>query len=326
MRLIPILKLCIFLTIHLQAQQIDRLQSDAEVLAFAEGISGYSRLFSFTASRPNEILPRLSKRVQQFVFPAYAKADFDGNGYTDLLFNGFIRPEQVVSMVVMDMGNGRFETIDFATDRTYHFGARVLNAGGVPFLETLKVYTDYDSAGEVQTIERFDTLEYKFGAFIERAVPENYTLQQLNYACGFTLGGATFSMTICGDSALLITQGSVIHNNTPEDSTGAFVTRLTPETKNRITGLISNIHLPKMKDAYRAAGTCHGETSFKVIYNNGQLKKITDCGVTGPYGLEALENAIWNLYRSQQWTRITGATPLFECDASTTSNRQSPYR
>ena len=319
--------LVLLLSLHFsaQGQQIDSLRTNEQVLAFLKGKTGYGKdtSLSFTPSRNNETLNHLSNRAKAFKQPPFAKADFDNNGYTDLLFNGYLLPyDQQISLVVMNMGMGMdsFVVKDLTPIRSHYFAGKLLVIHNKPYIEALDVYEGYNSIQQADLIERYDTLECQYGEFIERTTPARYTLGQLSYACCIGWGAPELSLTICGDSALVIREAIFYPKSMAIDSGGAFVARLPEETKAQLTGLISHIPIPQLKEEYRAAGSCHTRNYLKFVYNNRQVKMTTNCGVGVPYSVEALEDLLWHLCSTLSWIKIESDTPIFECDRDPGSN------
>jgi len=89
------------------SQKIDSLRTDAEVEAFLKSLPEDYRNVHITpageGAEKNDLAP-----IKEFEAKAYEKADFDHNGYTDLLFNGYMY-NSPRSFVVMSYGKDSFQ-------------------------------------------------------------------------------------------------------------------------------------------------------------------------------------------------------------------------
>ncbi len=86
----PTLLLLFFLPamLHTQAQSIDSLQTDRQVLAFVNDL--YTEDGTLCIGAPKPTIDSYCDSIGLSMFPAsaYYKTDFDHNGNMDLLFNG----------------------------------------------------------------------------------------------------------------------------------------------------------------------------------------------------------------------------------------------
>lgn len=287
------------------AQTIDALRSDKQVLAFLNKLK--HDMGPFHAGLPKRIKQDkyLVSRSTQFGRPTFEKADLDGNGHIDLLFNGYGMLNTQTSIVVLSYGSDSFLVKWIPNNHATVFSTHLTKINNETYISISGLRYEHDQQQDTFYLtEKTDTLMYAEGDFIEKTPPGNYAIRQIKYrADGFSSLFFPFSLTIEGDSIIYSRpKYGVVDNIT--DSGGTFIARLDPAIRSRIVGLLKHMNFPCLKDNYAAPTTCNPYSKLYITYNNGKTKKITDSGLTGTYGLRVLHSILWGLGSTQQWTLL----------------------
>lgn len=283
-----VLALILLPLMHLSAQRIDSLRTDEQVEAFVNEMhkSSGGDTISIIPHHVVSSLPDYPARLAAFGSIPYQKADFDGNGWTDLLFNGFeyfgVGHSQWKVLVILSFGNDSFQ-IKELTQR--HFGvyaAKLVYRNGQACINMLSVR-------EMEKIStRLDTLVYRCGDFIEWKPPTKHHIESIHFNITGNLVFEGMELTITGDRL----------------SDGTLVARLDTATRNRINDLLKYIDFPRLKEHYEVDWTDAIGAALEITYDHGKKKVIYDRGMIGTYGLTALEDCLFQLRYTQQWTPV----------------------
>jgi|GEM_PF-1501652 len=313
-----LLLLYLLCSLSTYAQTIDSLQTNGQVLAFLKKLQHEWDYKTGLSKRVRQD-ENLKSRYKQFGTRTMEKADFDDNGHTDLLFNGYADMREWdhnASLVVLAFGNDSFQVKDLVDHRADFFAARLITISGQPFIKTASIQKGFFNQPDTpSTRERTDTLQYMAGEFIERSIPENYNIEQVKFCF---LGGpgssfSPFNINMQGDSATF--QRERIEGFYPTaDSGGLYKTRLESTTRDKIMRLLQYMHFPILKDQY--AGELYGHHTTGILhitYNGGKTKKIVSIDVAGPYALKALQQIFWEFGRTQHWILVDASAPFSFC-------------
>ena len=246
--------------------------------------------------------------------------DFDNNGKTDLLFNGYIDyyPTNAlcsrVCLVILDMGKDSFQIKELTLSTIELLVAKTLMIDGRPYIQTLKIQDEYNAELKKNVLRKtVNTLAYVFNSFIERSTLHDYAIQQVKYCVDpAMIGFDGFTMTISADSIILMAGKSRI----PEcatDSGGRYAVKLDPRVQIRIFGILNYINFPDLKNEYTVNADDDLDGYIQVVYNNGEIKRIHDYGRIGTFGLKVLQDAFFELRKTQPWTRTGPGEPFVHC-------------
>lgn len=287
-----------FLGFHLvgQGQLIDHLKSHREVLSLLDKIDGGR--YHFTPKGKGRYSKEQRDRMRQFSAPDFAKADFDGNGYTDLLFNGYFE-NQKMTLVVMAYGKDSFNIHHIPLHSVQYYGAHIEDSEGIPQLRGLCIGYHYNSVRkDFDFIEHYDSLDFKYGSFIERSRPVNYAIRKISFLCWGGLGMQNFSFRIDSDS--LIKLEEII-----SDSIDVIEYKLpmTAEIHASLYGLLNHLHFPELKEQYGDEYLCAAEATTIIEYEDGTQKRVADRGMCGTQGLRGLYDLLWNLRKKGPWVK-----------------------
>ena len=274
------------------AQSIDSLRTPDQVLAFVKGLEKYDTNVSLHRNNPLYGGRVREKRRQDFGALPYEKADLDGNGYTDLLFNGY-QYQQGYSFpwtrIILWFGGDSLRVIGWHKDL---MAAKAIRLGDQLSIRTLRA-------------DGIDTLVWFQDNFIERVPPQKHRIQEIRYEfcpCGLSLEGS-FHMTIYGDSVKLITDAA-ISPGTRVDSGGFFVARLDTALRHRLYALLERVDFPHLMERYHSQSTDQPMGELEITYDQGKRKTISFDGLEGTWGMSALHALLLELEDTLSWTKI----------------------
>ena len=270
---------------------IDSLKTDEEILTFMHG-------FHFSYADYSGLTYR--QRADSLGAKAYEKADLDHNGLTDLLFNGYdTSGRRWVTLVVMSFRSDSFSVIELGREQhPEFFAARVIHIDGQPFVQSLTVYKD-----SLYYKHRFDTVTWLLGYTIERPTGQ-YSIDTLRFQLGDPFGlRGLLEMTIVHDDVRL-RKSCDPHPFTAVDSGGIFVSKLDGATANCLHALLGYIDWESLEKSYRLNDSGVSWSDIEVRYDHGKRRSVYDFGLSGTYGLIALEDMLMGVFLRQTWKRI----------------------
>lgn len=311
---------------RLTGQTIDSLHTDEQVLKFVSTLHSRLRDYKYPVlvSRHAALYSAVYKaRLKEYGAVPYAKADFDNNGQTDLLFNGFVYHSKEkhtygerVGIVVMAFGKDSFRVIDLPLEypRAEFFASQVLFINGQTLLRTIQINRkESDTANADQLALQIDTLTYAYDHFVERSTPFEGSIKKITFNSG---GGMAlyplFTLTLVNDSATLAIEELNRQNTvkTSIDSGGLFQAKLDSAISARIYGILRCINFPRLKNRYTSNRYDAGITIFRIDYNDGKVKGVNDFAVGGSYGVAALEWLLNDLKDEAPWKLISRSVDL----------------
>lgn len=267
--------------------KIDDIKSAAEIERLIDSIDK-KRFELFTV---NELLKfekqyceELANTVQA---KAWTKADFDNNGYTDLLV---IRKNQNHSVVViLDTGKNNFVvkslTPELFQDCTFPV---------VQYKEEQPVIAYY-SMGMPPLAK---TLIYRFGDFIElNNSPKIYKIEKIEYRTSGCFGVCpSFGLTINLNRNAIY---KPIYFN--KKKKGTFKGKIENSRLNELINLLNYIDFPSLKDDYYVTWTDDQTSFLTVTYDGGKVKNIKDYGLIGTFGLKRAYEILFDFRENQTW-------------------------
>ncbi len=229
------------------------------------------------------------------------KADFDGNGLTDMImfFGGW-------PIVILDDGNNNYRAFPLilsgSSDRIYPI---IHRTNGLPEIQCY--YSPWDRGGMRLPGDKIpplkvDTLVYYKGDFIEKnANPTTYRIESIHLSQGCSHLCAPFDLLIDSAGNARYVSGQTNENAYWKDTTGTTIDR---RTLDSIHSLLSYIDFPRLQDSYTLNGTDQQDYTTIITYDGGKTKTIGDYGQVGTYGLARLYYQLIALRSSQKWTKV----------------------
>ncbi|GGB84808.1 hypothetical protein GCM10007424_26070 [Flavobacterium suaedae] len=308
----------------IKSSEINSLKNEQEVEHFIRKSDSLYRKFTLkkvqdlTCIGCDSSLVSLANRLN--VDYTYIKADFDNNGYMDILATGEnktytsenFNPDLDVAysksfnaFVIMDFGEGKTKLYDL-TEEIYR--------GIVPMVEyqddkaLLIVYTPKYETKVVRNKRKGvkSELIFKFSDFVEyNPLPKAYSIEKIEYNTEGCFGQCPiFSMEINknGTSVFIAKE----YNYTKpwqkgELLEGVYSATIKKENLSELTEVLNYIDFPSLQDHYNVIWTDDQTAVLKVTYNNGKVKTIKDYGLQGTYGMRKLHEMFFNLRTNQNW-------------------------
>jgi hypothetical protein len=286
--------------------QIEKLTTTDEIVQFVHRVAPeYGSISSKLGFRLTSH-DSLDSLVKAYHLQSFEKADLDGNGLTDLIFNGsrysysrsdsFANP---LSLAILSFGSDSFRVRDLSLNHFEDIAAHPILLGGKPYIQTFRVSQIYNGE-EYHAEYHIDTLAWECNAFIEKRLPVKRKITQIDYT---GLNGLAFwsdiTLRIINDSVRLIKERLEGFNGLVRG--GVFLTRLDSNTGQRLYGLLDAMDFARLKDSYSISARDATTGTLKITYGNGQTKTITDYGTCGTYGLAELHQLLYDLTETQHW-------------------------
>ena len=283
--------------------KLDDINSAAEIEAILAAICKSCTNFKVNSTltfkegfgtRPDKTGQHIADSLQ---VKAWTKMDFDGNGYTDLLVIGNWDMDHSV-MCIMDSGENRFSVNTLTRrsfqDCTFPVVARI---DSTPVI--LYYYMQEPDLRHHQTESwlKVDTLVYQFGDFVEfNQNPANHKIEKIEYSTTGCFGTCPiFMLTINQDRTAVFDAGSY------NQVSGKFTATIDTANFNPLINLLNYIDFAKLDSSYSVGWTDDQACDLKITYDNGQVKKISDYGLLGTFGLNRAYELLFKLRENQKW-------------------------
>lgn len=289
-----------------QPSKIDSLNSVASIEKFIHSkdslLSGY-KLKSIKEMKLQGRYDTIGVKIATLlgIDKPYYKADFDNNGYQDLLTIGQSYSLMFV-YAYMNFGKDSIKAVDVKPNWSAFSVPNIKVEGEATFLE---VYTPH-VADETGTLKiRKDKLLYKFGSFIEfHERQSGYAIEKIEYSTSLCYGTCpSFDIVINKDKTALFMPHFYNFTNVrgAKEETGTLKTIVKDKDFDEIIGLLNYINFPILKNRYAASWTDSATATLKITYNNGKVKTIEDYAMVGTYGLKGLYQLLADLRYNQKW-------------------------
>lgn len=293
--------------------QIDSLTTTAQVFQFVRRVAPQYEPISSKLGFKRIAAASFDSLAAIYHIQSFEKADLDGNGLTDLLFNGSIYysppPDSLVmpfSLAILSFGKDSFIVRRFSLDYFDDIAAHLLQIDGKPYVQTICV-TSNGPWGPYHQEYRIDTLAWAFNTFIEKKPPVKRKITRIDYNAANGMGFQhNITLRIGGDSVRLTKER--LEGFQGMDAGGVFLTRIDSNTRDRLYGLLDAIDFATLKDSFEAPGSDQTTGNLKITYDDGRKKFISDYGCRGTYGLEQVHLLLLDLPETQHWTSADSVT------------------
>ncbi|UAY50931.1 DUF6438 domain-containing protein [Ferruginibacter albus] len=285
--------------------KIDSLHSKAEVEKLIQSFNKNYQSFSLkpiTEIKDNNNENDFCKKIADSlnITQSFYKADFDNNGYTDLLAIGDYYGFKI--FVVMNYGNDSLR-LNRLTRRSFQECTfpKIINDSIIRYYYMPEFNW---SAKDTMPSLQFSDLIFKYGDFIEyNAHPKNYEIEKIEYQTTMCFGSCPeFYISIeKNKSSVFKAESYNQKKESPEEIKGTFKTILKNSSFDEIISLLNYMDFPNLKDNYAVSWTDDQTCTLTIIYNNGQVKTIRDYGLIGTYNLNRLYQILFDLRFNQDW-------------------------
>lgn len=292
-----IILLVSFRTVHAQKipTKIDSIQTNGEVERLL--YSSEKRFRGFDLRYPYGKEGFLKKVADSLgITKSFYKSDFDNNGYTDLLVIGEFWGINIV--IVMNFGNDTFKLIRYSRG--------TVQGCTWPKILNDSIVRDYHrnwQTNDTTSILKFSDLIFKYGGFIEyNAEPKKYIIERIEYQTNSHNRDPQFFISIDNNrKAIFKAEAYNKSKNSEAEIKGTFETIIDNIEFDEIISLINYIDFPSLKNYYTVPWSDDLVCTLTVTYNNGQVKKIEDFGLSGTHGLYRLYQILFELRYNQKW-------------------------
>lgn len=274
--------LCLLFSLPVSANDIDDLKTATDVNGFLKKIS------------PKDTEPLLLDTKEtsnsEYGKNTFHKLDIDGNGKTDLII------ESEYLFAVTD--NHEIETIDRGGFTFYRYTLFNIEKVGNDTLLHIRprIVPDFPRPPSDKEL----TLVFKFGGFIEyNPKPDDLKIDSVDLSTSGCFGSCpifTISIKANRTAAYLAKQYN------PKN--GTFSGTVEAADYSRIVDTINYMRLGSLKTGYAVGWTDDQGSTLTIGYNSGKVKKISDYGMIGTYGLANLYRQFFKLRTSQNWKRV----------------------
>jgi hypothetical protein len=239
---------------------------------------------------------------------SFIKADFDGNGYNDLLVTGAYNNNFNV-YIVYGKPKNKFEIKSLLMG---HFRACVypkLNyIDKIPLIDLYSVRDNFEGKKQKQVVDK-KTLVYKFDNLIEyNKAPKAREITSIEFSTSGCYGTCPIYQLTLNKAGKSIFRAQ--HYNFSQDMAvdydkeeGLFYRQLTKAEYKKIVDYLNYFDFESLKNEYSVSWTDDQTAVLKITYDNGKVKKINDYGMIGTYGLKIVYEKLAALRFEGKWVK-----------------------
>ena len=275
----------------LLANKIDDLKSDIDVQKFLKKKVRNLKDFYVVSIEDLYTSKNGKKIADSLKVNTWEKVDFDNNGETDLLVNGIWNGRNNLIAIISNGNKFYFHSFNKGFN-TKQFFPKIETFNNIT---TLSLFEICEFCQEKELTNK--KLIFKYGSFIEPNYnPKKYNIEKIEYATTMCFGTCpVFKLTINSNKSL--TYVAKQYNNLQ----GEFYSIIKTEDYNSIIDLLNYIDFPSLKNNYEVNWTDDQGCELIITYNNGKMKKISDYGKIGTFGLIRIYNKMFRLREIQDW-------------------------
>lgn len=300
--------------------EVDNLKTKLEIEKFIQKIdTNYKKyelknLQDFNRSHDGDSINKiLANKLNVKTF--YTKADFDNNGYTDLLAIGdnhtcYGEGEKSCSfspIVVMNFGQNKTKIFNIDLEWGKSIVPKVEYIDSQPFLVVYKkklVDWQKKSYSELRTV-----LTFKFGNFIEyNENPKKNKITKIEFSTSGCFGTCpVYKLTLNRDSLSVF--NARYYNFTENENItygkeeGTFSTKISKTEFDKLEEYLNYCDFENLNKEYYVMHTDDETGNLKITFNNGKVKTISDYGMVGTYSLKNLYEKLAKLRFSEKWKK-----------------------
>lgn len=231
--------------------------------------------------------------------PELEKADFNGDGRTDLLILLYWYDYGVYSVIDNGDGTFKFLTLSYNIYEKCEL-AKALSLNDQHLLlyyQKVQKQVQVKNTRGFKSVPEIDTLIYKYGGFVEwNPHPSSYAIDSIEFRTSACFGSCpVFSIDMDKN-------GNAVYNAQVYNSKrGKFTATLKNENLNEIAGLINYISVKDLNNNYKVSWTDDQTCWLRIRFSDGSVKEISDYGLKGTFGLRLLYSMFFDLRSNQDW-------------------------
>ena len=275
---------CMICSLAARSQKIDSIQTGQQALAYIKSL-----IYSQVLTELIHLDTGNAQYLGQHGASVFEKADFDGDGRTDLLFNG----------VDMTASPHTQSFIFFARDTL--LPEQLTRKKGLNFFAARLISLDNTPAIVCIDNEQQDTVVYRDGAFLDRVNHQPLVFEKLKLCIS---GDDAYSLTLYRDSAWL---------DCYPFSLSSYCARLDHDVYKKLMECIDHtdwgrLEMRKPPHPFDVPSGC-----LSIVGTDGKIRHVRDFEFSDTHSLKELEYQLWTLHRDQKWVS-TGETRSCLCD------------
>ena len=233
-----------------------------------------------------------------------AKADFDKNGYTDMLVMGILN-ERPAILSLMGSASEKISlhliTRPFRSNCSF---AQVIYEDGHTLIE-FKYFDGYYARVSYKEAVKSVKLIFKYGDFIEyNPSPKKYDITKIEFTNdgGPWITSSRYSIEINPSIRAHFISKSADNERHPSAYGYTKVPGVSPDSLfATISELLNYSDFPNLKDRYEIKATDHATGRLTIYYNEDKVKTISDYGLQGTYSLQRVYQIINSMRGSLVW-------------------------
>lgn len=247
----------------------------------------------------------------------FYKTDFDKNGYTDLLVMG--RWEYLVPG---SPNQKRYIENFYVIMNFGHKPAKVLNIGrgsilpilkkinGNNFLDLHRQVRDYDYSGSSVKVahDSVTVLQWATIGFAEyNPTPKDYNIETIQFFRGPCFGHCPmyeFAIHKDGSALFYADQNNFTDEYNTCRSDVVYSSHIRVKDLSNLIYFLNYLDFPTLEHSFSIGGSDMSKALLIITYDNGKVKKISDYGLSGTYGLRTLYAFMQELRFNQKWRGI----------------------
>lgn len=225
----------------------------------------------------------------------WEKADFDGNGLTDLLITGNTT-EGSKTIYILDKGH-HFESKNISKGKLYEQCSFSSIKDNKIEYQSVKILS---RLGFLSNLIK-ENLIYKYGGFIEEnTAPKRHNILEIEFeTSGSYRNNFVLKMEIVSNGDITWTS-----RNDGFLTAGIYRAKISQAKFKEIADVLNYINFENLADSYEANYSDAATTYLKITYDNLKVKNIRDNGGMGTRGLRKLYDLLNDLKGNQQWTKL----------------------
>lgn len=244
----------------------------------------------------------------------FEKADFDNNGYTDLMAIG---DDHTCSadgkscsfspILLMNFGKNNTKIFQLNLEWGQTLVPMVEYEGEKPLLAIYRQkLTDWENKIYTQTKTR---LTFKFGDLIEyNANPKENKITKIEFETSGCFGTCpVYKLTLDRDNISVFHAKYYNFSNDERaeygKEEGVFYGKISNSKFDELQEILNYCDFENLRESYSVMHTDDQTALLTVTYNNGSVKKVSDYGMIGTFGLNFLYRKLAEVRFSQKWTK-----------------------
>lgn len=300
------------------ASKLDSITTEKEIETLIHTIdSGYKyfklrsiiNLKSQFSGKQDSITRRAA--IKYGITKTFYKEDFDNNGFTDLLVIGDHHYCQDTtfchfdSFVILNHGKDSLQIKRLVNGHSESLAPQIIYKDSQPIINIHTTKYIVGAKVPFKISEVTIPVIYKFDNFIElQFKPVKHNIKKIEFATSPCLGTCpVYQINIEENrTAKFIAQ---YYNFNKDKNSGEdnkfFTCTILPKDYNDLIDLLNYIDFEKLDNQYFVTHTDAPSVDLIITYDNGKIKKISDYGQRGSYGLIALYEKFSKLRFNQKW-------------------------